>query len=170
MFKAILLITLITSCGALGIMKSQAYSRRVNQLNEVRDMMKILSTEISYRKDPLPVIFRKVADQRSNIASDILARCCHYMGQRHSFETCWQKSVDEVCTSSSLTSADKAVILDLGTQMGRSNVQGQQRVIMLAEEKLKAQISEALREKNSNGKMYGGLGFSIGIIIAVLLI
>lgn len=40
----------------------------------------------------------------------------------------------------------------------------------LAETKLSSQIEEAAREKATKGKMYKGLGFSIGIVIAIILI
>ena len=40
----------------------------------------------------------------------------------------------------------------------------------LTEEKLLHQINLAVKEKDSKGKMFGGLGFSMGIVISVLLI
>lgn len=170
MFKGILVIILISSCGFIGISKSYSYSRRVAELSEIRDTLRILNTEISYRKDPLPAIFCRISEEKRGIAAEFLNRCSFYMGQRHELETCWGKAADDIFTGSSLTASDKAIIRDLGAQMGKSSIKGQNEAIMLTEEKLKAQITEALREKNSKGKMYGGLGFSIGIIIAVLLI
>jgi len=170
MFKLLAAVLLIICCGALGLIKAQSYSRRVKQLGSIRDSLKILNTEISYRKDPLPVIFDRIAAACDDLAGEIFKRCCHYMGQRLDMETCWRRAVDDACSESSLTSADKAVIYGIGSQIGRSNIKGQNEAILLTEEKLKHQIEDALKEKNSKGKMYGGLGFTIGILITALLI
>ena len=170
MFKLLGAILLIICCGALGLIKALAYSRRVKELSSIRDALKMLNTEISYRKDPLPVIFDRIAAVRDDIAGEIFKRCCHYMGQRLDLETCWHRAVDDACSESSLTAADRAAIYGIGAQMGRSDIKGQNEVILLTEEKLKYQIEDALKDKNSKGKMYGGLGFTIGILIAVLLI
>ena len=62
------------------------------------------------------------------------------------------------------------MIKDLGLQLGKSDIQGHAGVFSLTEAKLEAQIQEASEEKKAKGKMYRGLGFSAGILIAVILI
>ena len=55
MLKIIICLVLITSCGGAGLLKSQVFSQRVRELNDLRDMLRMLRTEISYMKDPLPL-------------------------------------------------------------------------------------------------------------------
>lgn len=170
MFKSFTAVVLIICCGFMGLFKAQKYSRRVKDLSSMRDMLRILDTEISYRKDPLFIIFNRVSSGRNDFAGSILSRCCFYMKQRLDMTECWSRAVDDVCGTSSLTAQDKAVICGIGEQIGRSDISGQNKVFLLAEEKLKHQIQDAVDEKNSKGKMYGGLGFTVGILITVLLI
>ena len=40
----------------------------------------------------------------------------------------------------------------------------------LAETRLETQIEAAAKDKETKGKMYRGIGFSIGVVIAIILI
>ena len=170
MFKIILCLILICACGTAGILKAQQYSQRVRELNEFKDMCLNLKTEISYMKDPLPVIFERIADSRENIASEMLKTCCQLMKDNQDMQYSWYSAVDMAARTGAVTRDDKAVIYDLGTQLGRSNVQGQLDLLEMTEQKLDIKIREAEALKKTKGKMYAGLGFSIGTVIAILLL
>lgn len=170
MFNALLCLIIILSSGALGLLKSQTFSRRIRELNDMRTMLHQLSIEISYRKDPLMTTFRRIASQNSNISSELLDRCADYMTNYREFSRCWESAIEEVCENTSMKKEDNAILLELGAQLGKSSIDGQADMFRLAEEKLLQQIEIAVKEKDSKGKMYGGLGFSMGIVISVLLI
>lgn len=170
MFKMILCIMLVTACGAAGILKAQSFSQRVTELADLRDTCRILKTEISYMKDPLPVIFERLGNSRDSFACGILRSCSELMKERHDMQESWCCGVDMAVRNSALTKEDKAVIYDLGNQLGKSNVRGQIDLLDMTNEKLAVQIKEAENLKKTKGKMYAGLGFSIGTVIAILLI
>lgn len=170
MFKAVLCLIIIISSGALGLLKSQAFSQRIRELNDLRSMVRQLNTEINYRKDPLITTFNRIASQNSNTSSKLLSRCSEYMTSYKEFGQCWNAALEEVCAETSLKKEDKAILAELGTQLGKSSVEGQADMFRLTEEKLLHQINLAVKEKDSKGKMFGGLGFSLGIVISVLLI
>lgn len=170
MFKIILCIILILACGTAGILKSQVFSQRLKELNDLKDSFRMLRTEISYMKDPLPVIFERLGSGRQNIASEIFGTCCQLMKEKQDMQYSWCSSVDMAARNSSLTREDKAVIYDLGHQLGKSSVDGQIDLLQMTEEKLTIQIGNAEEQRKTKGKMYAGLGFSIGIVIAILLI
>lgn len=170
MFKGLLCIVIVSACGALGIFKSQTYSQRVRELNDLRDMFRMLQTEISYMKDPLPVIFERIGNYKSNVAVEILKNCSIFMKENQNMQLCWTEAVDMSVMNSCLTAEDKAVIYDLGIQLGRSSIKGQSDLLKMADEKIRMQLKEAEAYKNSKGKMYAGMGFSIGAVVAILLI
>ena len=170
MFKAVLCLIIIISSGALGLLKSQAFSQRIRELNDIRSMVRQLNTEINYRKDPLITTFRRIAEQNSNISSKLLTECASHMTSYKEFGQCWNASLEEVCADTSLKKEDKAILAELGAQLGKSSVEGQGDMFRLTEEKLLHQINLAVKEKDSKGKMFGGLGFSLGIVVSVLLI
>ena len=170
MFKALLCIIIIMSSGALGLLKSQTFSQRIRELNDMRTMLHQLSIEISYRKDPLIITFQRIASQNSSISSQLLTRCADHMTSYKEFGQCWTAAIEEVFKNTSMKKEDIAILLELGTQLGKSSIDGQSDMFRLTEEKLIHQINQAVKEKDSKGKMYGGLGFSLGIVISVLLI
>lgn len=170
MFKILLCLIIIISSGALGLLKTQTFSQRIRELNDVRTMLHQLSIEISYRKDPLLVTFRRIASQKNDISSQLLTSCAEHMSSYKEFGQCWTAAIDEVFENTSMKKEDKAILLELGAQLGKSSIEGQSDMFRLTEEKLVHQINQAVKEKDSKGKMYGGLGFSLGIVISVLLI
>lgn len=170
MFKGILCLVIVAACGTLGMFKSQTYSQRVNELNHLRDMLHMLQTEISYMKDPLPIIFERMGNYKNNIASEILKNSSIFMKDNQNMQYCWTEAVDMAVMNSCLTDEDKAVIYDLGIQLGKSSVKGQLDLLKMADEKILIQLKEAEYNKNSKGKMYAGMGFSIGIVVAILFI
>ena len=145
MFKLFIAVILILSCGMMGLIKSHSYSKRIRQLNYIRDTLKILNSEISFRKDPLPVIFQRISGSQDNIVSLILLNCCRYMEQGLEIEECWNRAVDQAYIGSNLTPSDRAVICSLGSQIGKSNIKGQNETFMLADEKLQHQIISSKR-------------------------
>ena len=68
MFKGFLCLIIIFSCGGLGILKSQVYSQRLEELRDLKEMIRILQTEMSYLKDPLPAVFARVGSYKDNRA------------------------------------------------------------------------------------------------------
>ena len=170
MFKAVLSLIIILACGGLGIIKAQSYSQRHAELEDLKDMIQILQTEMSYRKDPLPAVFSRISAYKDTIAMDILLECSLLMKQSFDFKQCWQSAVETTCKGSCLTGEDLAIVNDLGLQLGKSDIQGQRAMFSLMDAKLQTQIKEASHEKETKGRMYRGLGFSIGIVIAVILI
>ena len=170
MVKSVLCIIIIFSCGTLGLLKSQAFSQRIKELNDIRSMIRQLNTEINYRKDPLITTFRRVASQNNNLSSRLLSKCAYHMTSYKEFGQCWNAALEEVCADTFLKKEDKAILAELGAQLGKSSVEGQADMFHLTEEKLLQQITLAVKEKDSKGKMFGGLGFSLGIVVSVLLI
>lgn len=170
MFKGILCLVIVLACGGLGMMKSQTYSQRLAELAGMKDMIQMLRTEMSYRKDPLPTVFARISAYKDAVAMNILWECSLRMKESLNFKECWQEAVETACARSCMTEEDLAIIKDLGLQLGKSDVQGQEAMFSLADAKLETQIREAAKDKESRGRMYRGLGFSIGIVIAVILI
>ena len=172
MLKGILCLIIVFACGGLGLIKAQTFSARLEDLADLKDMIHILQTEMSYRKDPLPSAFARIAAYKENRAMELLRQCSDSMKESLDLKQCWEQAVENAYekNGSCLTGEDLAILKDLGLQLGKSDIKGQAAMFALTEAKLERQIEQADREKESKGKMYRGLGFSIGIVIAIILI
>lgn len=170
MFKAILCLIIIFASGGLGILKAQSYRQRLDELTEFSDMMRMLQTEMSYRKDPLPAVFARISEYKDNRAMDLLATCSLSMKESLDLHQCWEHALRRAYRGSCLKETDLQIIKDIGLQIGKSDIRGQAAMFSLIEAKLSAQTEEAAKEHETKGKMYRGLGFSIGIVVSVILI
>lgn len=170
MFKLFVSLILILACGAMGLVKGQTYSQRLRELQQVKDMIQLLETEIQYRQDPLPVIFQRLSGGRNSLDAEIMNLCKQSLEQKQDFQISWKTAINHASQNSCLTESDKEILYELGRQLGKSNVQGQLDLLKASEQKLNLQLTDAEKQKFSKGKMYSGLGFSMGIVVAVLLI
>lgn len=170
MFKVFLLMAVIMSCGSIGLIKSSTYTSRVKELNQLRNILRILETEIYYKKEALPVIFQRISSADNLTAFRLFGKCLEYMQKHYDIAKCWKTSVYDIYGKSCLSKSDLQILCELGPLLGNSNVTGQSNAINLIDEKLKHQIFEAENDRKSKGKMYGGMGFTMGIVIAVLLV
>lgn len=170
MFKGVLCLVIIFACGGLGLLKAQSYSQRLNELKDLKEMIQILRTEMSYLKDPLPAVFARVGSYKDNRAMNLLWECGQLMKTKLELNECWRQAVDAAYSGSCLLEEDRGLLLDLGLQLGKSDLRGQASMFSLTEARLNAQMEQAQKEKDTKGRMYRGLGFSIGVVIAVILI
>ena len=170
MFKGFLCLIIIFSCGGLGILKSQVYSQRLEELRDLKEMIRILQTEMSYLKDPLPAVFARVGSYKDNRAMDLLWECSRLMKENLNLKQCWDQALERAYSGSCLREEDRIVISDLGLQLGKSDLRGQASMFSLAETRLETQIEAAAKDKETKEKMYRGIGFSIGVVIAIILI
>ncbi|MEG0829158.1 MAG: stage III sporulation protein AB [Anaerovoracaceae bacterium] len=170
MFKGILCAVIVLSCGCLGIVKSMTFSQRLLDLLDLKNMIKILETEMSYKKDPLPSAFQRISTYKDNPAMNLLSQCNVFMKKNMDFQCCWNKGIDAVFGKRSLTVEDLICLKDMGLQLGKSDIEGQKAMFSVTMIKLEQQIKEAEENKKTKGKMYKSLGFSIGAVIAIILI
>ncbi len=101
---------------------------------------------------------------------ELLWDCSLTMKDSLDIRQCWESSMEYAYQGSCLKQEDLAIVRDLGLQLGKSDIQGQAAMFALMKTKLETQIQEAWKEKETKGKMYRGLGFSIGIVIVILLV
>ena len=170
MLKAILCLVIILASGGLGLLKAQTFSSRLEDLEDLKNMIKILETEMSYKKDPLPSAFARIASYKDNRAMDLLYYCSQSMKESMDLQMCWENAVEEAYKGASLKKEDMLILKDMGLQLGKSDIQGQNAMFSLVNIKLDSQIEDAAKEKETKGKMYKGLGFSLGVVIAIILI
>ncbi len=170
MLKGILCLILLCGCGGLGILKAQTYRQRLEELTDLQEMIGMIQTEMQYRKDPLPIVFGRISSYKDNRAMELLWDCSLTMKDSLDIRQCWESSMEYAYQGSCLKQEELAFVLDLGLQLGKSDIQGQAAMFALMKTKLETQIQEAWKEKETKGKMYRGLGFSIGIVIVILLV
>ncbi len=151
MLKGILCLIIVFACGGLGLLKAQTYSARLEDLADLKDMIHILQTEMSYRKDPLPNAFARIASYKDNRAMDLLRRCSDSMKESLDLKQCWEQAVKYAYekSGSCLTGEDLVILKDLGLQLGKSDIKGQAAMFALTELSWKIKSSRRPRRKRA---------------------
>lgn len=154
----------------MGFIKSFSYKSRRVELENTLELIRLLNLEISYRKDSLKKTFQRVAAQKQCWFSKVLEDCSEYLSFQEPLKTAWQNSLNKNMDSCPLLPKDIEILKDVSMGLGRSDTQGQKKIIEPAVLRLEAGIKEAARAEMKMGKMYRSLGVAAGVAIAVILI
>ncbi len=166
---ALCILILISCCGA-GVVKALEFSYRHRQLREIHRSLKRLQTEIQYAKETLPVLLENSSKEESGLLSAFYKEVCEGLKKgEKSFYECWNAAFSEIYNRSSLVKEDKEIFIQLGQELGKSDLPGQKSAFERFFLRLEEQINEAAEIKKKKGKMYQSLGFYGGILIVLLL-
>lgn len=165
------LLLMFIASASLGFLKASEFRERKALLEEFRETLLRISTEISYFKEPLPLIFGKLAGV-GNGKSALFLRLClsSYEDKKQDMRGCWKQAMDGVYGPLPLTAEDKSVMSLCGGFLGQSDYENQKKHFALVLDKLDRQIGEADLFIKTKGRMYGKLGVSAGLALAAALI
>ncbi len=161
------------AAAATGMMKASEIRRRRQLLEEFRDLIAHIATEISYFKEPLPQIFARLTSGDNRETSVLLRSVITSYRDGSaalSLQQMWDQGIDLVYEKSPLTAEDISVMKKCGQFLGQSDFRGQQDHFRLLDGQLVRQLSEAEDAIRTKGRMYSRLGVSVGLVIVIALI
>lgn len=169
MVKLLGILSAFAACACIGFYKAAEIKRRRVLLLDFKDLVLHISTEMSYFKEPLPQIFERLA-AGDNKESTILLREClaSYKQENLNIAEIWKGAIDHVYQDSSITKEDLAVMKKCGDFLGQSDFRGQQDHFQLFNLQLDRQIEDAEESIRTKGRMYGKMGISVGLVIAIV--
>ncbi len=172
LFKLIICIIILLSGAGVGQLKAKTYDNRVYHLQDLLTTLKILESEMKYRLDPLPDLLMRVSTIKEGMSSELLEIAARLLREPSSpgLSACWEKAVEIAYRDSALNKEDKRIVADLGIELGKTDVANQHSMFHRTFSLLEVQVSEAVEEKRTKGKMYKSLGTAIGALIVILFI
>ena len=172
MFKIIVYIIIFLSCSLCGYLVSLKYSLRVERLSALTESLRILNSEITYRRDPLPETLERISRYKDNSSSAFFRRLTEIVRENKTFlfMDSWKAAVDDCYQNSPLKPCDIEIINDIGIELGKSDVEGQNNMFLRIFKRLEECTLDAVHERNTKGKMYKTMGITIGIAIVIILI
>ncbi len=171
MFKLTGLFLLFTSSTLIGIYKASELTRRKKLLVEFHHMLQKLQTEISYFKEPLPIIFQKLLTNNNEPTNILLRQCC--MGHEccnQSFQEKWIESIKYAYQNEPLKQADLEIFTKCGSFIGQSDFNSQKGHFELISTQLERQVSDAEEAVRRKGGLYTKAGISFGTVLAIALL
>lgn len=171
MVKAAGLVFLFIGSSLIGFMKSAEIKKRKDLLEDYKELILQISTRIGYFKEPIPVIFREIADQREGQTEQLL-KCwlLYYEISQERIDEMWNKAVKDVYESEPLSFTDKQVLMKCGSFLGQSDYENQKKHFDMLNHQLDTQINDADEDIRTKGRMYSKMGVCMGALIAITLI
>ena len=163
--KTMILILIFAISYLIGNMIAKKYSKRVEELEDMKNALNIIQTRIRFSKEPLTKIFKEISSISKN--KEIFDKANENMKTMLA-DTSWRQAVKN--TNTNFKKEDIEIISNLGNMLGKTDSEGQINQIEEVKELLNIQIKNANIEKQKNEKLYKTLGMTIGLAIVIILI
>lgn len=167
--KFIILITIFGASTSIGLLMSKKYKNRVIELREIKNAINILETKIKFTYEPIPEIFKEIAQALEKNIAEIFKKASEYIGENTTKEA-WKRAIEESKQNLSLNEEDINIIQNLGNLLGKTDIDGQISEIKVVSNFIDAQSIKAEEERKKNEKMYRSLGTIVGLAIVIILI
>ncbi len=165
--KCFMLLLVFIASSFIGRYIAKKYSYRLEELEEIKNILNVFKSKIRFTYEPIPEIFKEMANNAKENIGQIFEQARKNM-QNLSAGEAWENAVQT--SETNLTDEDKHVLLMLSKMLGQTDVEGQISQIEITENFLEKQIKEAQQEKDKNEKLYRKLGTTIGLAIVIILI
>lgn len=170
MIKIVGCFMLFSGCCMFGLIKSYGYKQRSDELDNIIEILKLLTIEITYKKDSLWKSFRNVSKAKECWFSNVLNCCSLYLYEENSLNESWHAAVKEWAETGPLKNQEIEVLNDLMLGLGRSDTDGQSKILEPSIIRLQAIRDKAVATEQKQGKMYKSLGMAVGLVIVILII
>ena len=155
MIKLIGLLLVIGTGSMLGLHKAGQLRHRVTWLAALEGLLRSMQTEIRYMAPPLEQLLGDLSMQPAYKVLDFLPA----IGQA------WNRAVAEACP----WQEERQILLQLGCQLGNSDIDGQLGAIGLAAEQVHMLLNTARQQSLEKGKLCTAMGTLLGTLAAILL-
>ena len=163
-------ILVIAGCGALGLAGVARLDGRVRDLGELAAGLDVLQRELGWRLAPLPQALAAAAKAAHGPAAQFFAQRAQRVEQSDGqvFQQVWRDSLSAAPLR--LTEEDQALLDRLGLVLGRYDGDSQRVALEDAAASLRSLQGEASDDRRRLGRVYGVLGMTAGLFLAILLI
>ena len=163
-------VLVVAGCGALGLGGVARLDGRVKDLGELAAGLDALQRELGWRLAPLPQALDTAARAVHGPASVFFTQCARQAGQTDGqpFQQIWLDSLSAAPLR--LTAEDRGFLERLGPVLGRYDGDSQRLALEDAAAGLRQLQGAAADDRRRLGRVYGVLGMTAGLFLAILLI
>lgn len=155
---------LVASSFAVGLSMSKSLYRRKAFIKSFIVFIDSLATHIRYNTDDIFKLVSMCADSEE-------LKCFEFFSKPHSepFDKLWSKSVLTIPRAYALTKSDVELLLQFGSQLGKTDIDGQLKHIKLYKDFFKKQLYDAEDAIVKKSKLYKTMGLFVGTAAALMM-
>lgn len=160
----------VAGCGALGLAGVGRLESRTRDLGELAAGLDALQRELDWRLAPLPQALEEAAKAARGPAAQFFTRCAQGVerAEGQGFGQLWREAL--LACPLGLTEEDRRVLERLGPVLGRYDSGSQRQALEEAAVELRRLQGEASEDRRRLGRVYGVLGVTAGLFVAILLL
>lgn len=171
MLKLVGAALVMLSCSAMGFELSARLVRRKSNLEDIKNAIMAMLSEIRFSKKKAAEIFKEASGAREGIVFEIFKNVSDTISElSENASDAWEKEIlkneAELCFSKDETQ----VVCKLFCGFGESDIYNQQKILSHASEKIDILIKNASAQCDKSVKAYRSIGVMVGIFICVLFI
>lgn len=173
MWMKILGAVLVTAaCTGAGASAVYRLKERKKLLETLKRMVSHLRGEILYANAPLPSAFYRTGRRGGGKAAELFISVAEEMEREtgDSFETIWERLVEQLFKTSDLSPLDQEQLLKFGANLGYLDRDMQEKTIQFYLEDLELAITHLRKEEPDKSRLYLGMGILTGLFLTVVLI
>ena len=171
MIRWVAAMTVVTASAGLGLLSAGRLRLHVRALRSLCAALETASAEIGERLLPMPELVELLATRAPEPGRRIFERLLELLPELGilSFAELWQRAIDTALEPELPTDA-RETLAALGLSLGRYGAEEQQRAIGQALARLEHCCLEAERRSTESGRLYAGLGLTLGLLIVIVLL
>lgn len=163
-------LLLIVAAGLLlGLMAAGGLRRRVSTLGQLSRFM-VDCGQIRYTAAPVEELLTAAESSGEFDGLSMLGHVCSRLRKGERVLAAWEGAVEEDGRDAGLTKADRELLRGFGSQLGRTDVEGQIANCRQYGNLLEQRLTEAREAAAAKGRLYMTLGFAGGMALALLLL
>ena len=170
MLKAVGSMLLLFGCLWIGMLKVRQMDKRIKTLRSMLCALEVMEREILFSMPLLEDVLNSAARATEGATRDFLSLCSSELknGSDAPFFEIWNRAACENLTA--LTGNDLEHVLALGNVLGRYDSGEQQQALHKVQIALQQTLSNAVADRNSQGKVYKTLSATVGVFLVILFL
>ena len=141
---------------------------RIVLLEKIQILIDLTQTYIGFVNSDILSLIRTLTENSNLSDLSFLNDCMSTVIETEDFSCAWNKSVNDF--RSSLTKEDKDILISFGSQLGKSDTQGQISNCELHKQRINSQIYKAEEIYKKHGNLYFNLCIISGILLDLVLL
>lgn len=169
MIKIVGALLIVGGAGGFGIAKAMQLYRRLRQLHDLLGAVEIIKCELNYTMRPLAQLAERTAERSRGAIAAFLKQ---YAANLDKGLPRARSAADALDGTKGLCLPNDAqmAILELLSTVGRYDLDGENRLLQLTGQRLRAAIERFESEKRPVAKSYAILGVTTGIALVILFL
>ena len=159
---------MLTACVLAGYIKERNLKRRCRIIEDFINAIRTLETEIRFSRDNLSDIYCRFNAKTE--AGAVFCAAGQSMMNRKGMEEAWIEAVNIWLDPAVISEENRQILMELGREMGRCDVEGEIDRLEYYRERLKRGLETEQTEYDSRSGLYRKGSVLIGVLLVILLI